>query len=170
LSPTMVLVSRGGYEQHKWEYNNPGYPFDLTSLGISSSLISQLPVQSFPAVSMTNYTGFGPGRNIGDEFNVSGTWTWSEVVSKVLDKHSVKAGMEFWVMLNNQREPTSSFGSLGFTNAWTQQNALTSSASSGNAFASFLLGYPQSGSILNNQAMAYSSHYYAGFIQDDWRV
>ena len=73
-------------------------------------------------------------------------------------------------MLNNQREPTSSFGSLGFTNALTQQNALTASASPGNAFASFLLGYPASGSVLNNQAMAYSSHYYAGFVQDVWRV
>jgi outer membrane receptor protein involved in Fe transport len=73
-------------------------------------------------------------------------------------------------VLNDQREPTSSFGSLGFTNAWTQQNALTANAASGNAFASVLLGYPNSGSILNNQAMAYSSHYWAGFIQDDWRI
>jgi hypothetical protein len=170
FSPTLVLVSRGGYEQHKWEYNNPGYPFNLSALGISQSLISQLPVQSFPSVSMTSYTGFGPGRNIGDEFNVSGTWSWEEMINKQWGKHSIKAGMDLWVMLNNQREPTSSFGSLGFTNAWTQQNALTASAASGNAFASLLLGYPNSGSILNNQAMAYSSHYWAGFVQDDWRV
>jgi hypothetical protein len=170
LSPTMVLVSRLGWEQHKWEYNNPGYPFDLASLGISPSLIAQLPVQSFPAISLTNYTGFGPGRNIGDEFNVSSTWSWNETLTKIIGKHSVKVGTQFWVMLNNQREPTSSFGSIGFTNAWTQQNAQTASASSGNAFASFLLGYPNSGSILNNQAQAYSSHYYAGFIQDDYKV
>jgi len=170
LSPTLVVVSRGGYEQHKWEYNNPGYPFDLSSIGIAPGLIAQLPIQSFPAISMTSFTSFGPGRNIGDEFNVSGTWSWSETVSKVVQKHSLKAGFDFWVMLNNQREPTSSFGTLGFTNAWTQQNALTSSASAGNAFASFLLGYPNSGSVLNNQAMAYSSHYWAGFVQDDWRV
>jgi hypothetical protein len=170
LSPTMVLVSRAGYEQHKWEYNNPGYPFDLAALGISRSLVAQLPVQSFPAVSMTNYTSFGPGRNIGDEFNVSGAWSWSEVLSKLKNNHSLKFGFSFWSMLNNQREPTSSFGTLAFTNAWTQQNALTASASSGNAFASLLLGYPNSGSVLNNQAMAYSSHYWAGFAQDDWRI
>lgn len=170
LSPSMVLVSRAGYEQHKWEYNNPGYPFALSAIGIAPSLVSQLPVQSFPAIGMTNYTGFGPGRNIGDEFNVSGTWSWEELLSKQWGKHSIKAGTDFWVMLNNQREPTSSFGSIGFTNAWTQQNALTANAASGNAFASLLLGYPNSGSILNNQAMAYSSHYYAGFVQDDWRV
>ena len=170
LSPSLVLVSRIGWEQHKWEYNNPGYPFNLAALGISQSLISQLPVQSFPAITMTNFTSFGPGRNIGDEFNVSSTWSWNEVVTKVLDKHSVKAGFTYWAMLNNQREPTSSFGTLNFTNAWTQQNALTASAASGNAFASFLLGYPATGSVLNNQAMAYSSHYWAGFVHDDWRV
>jgi hypothetical protein len=119
---------------------------------------------------MTGYTGFGPGRNIGDEFNVSSTWSWNEVFTKIINKHTVKAGFTYWAMLNNQREPTSSFGSLGFTNAFTQQNALTASAASGNAFASFLLGNPASGSILDNQAMAYSSHYYAGFVQDDYRI
>ena len=170
LSPTMVLVSRLGWEQHKWEYNNPGYPFDLASIGIAQSLIAQLPVQSFPSISMTNYTGFGPGRNIGNEFNVSSTWSWNETLTKIVNKHSIKTGFIYWSMLNNQREPSSSFGSIGFTNAWTQQNALTANAASGNAFASFLLGYPASGSILNNQAMAYSSRYYAGFVQDDYRL
>ncbi len=170
LSPTLVLVSRVGYETHMWEYNQPGLPFPLSTLGISQSLVSQLPVQSFPSVSMTGFTGFGPGRNIGNEHNTSGTWSWSEVLSKTVRSHSLKLGGEFWVMLNNQTEPSSSFGTLSFTNAWTQQNAQTASASSGNAFASFVLGYPQSGSILNNQALAYSSHYYAGFFQDDWRI
>jgi hypothetical protein len=170
LSPTLVLVTRAGYEQHKWEWNNPGYHFDLKSLGISPALVSQLPIQSFPAISMTSYTGFGPSRNIGNEYNVSGTYSFSEVLNKVFNKHSLKVGVNFWVMLNNQREPTSSFGTIAFTNAWTQQNALTSSASSGNAFAAMMLGYPNSGSVLNNQAMAYSSHYWAGFVQDDWRV
>ena len=166
----MVLVSRLGWEQHKWEYNNPGYPFNLASIGIAPSLIAQLPIQSFPAISMTNYTSFGPGRNIGDEFNVSSTWAWEEVLTKIINKHSIKAGGNFWVMLNNQREPTSSFGSIGFTNAFSQQNALMANAASGNAFASFLLGYPASGSILNNQAIAYSSRYYAFFVQDDYRI
>ncbi len=84
--------------------------------------------------------------------------------------HSMKFGGEYWVMLNNQQEPTSTFGTLAFTNAWTQQNALVASASSGNAFASFLLGYPNTGTEQYNQGMSYSSHYYVGFFQDDWRV
>ncbi len=170
LSPTLILVSRAGYERHMWEYMNPGVPFPLAALGISPGLIAQLPAQTFPSISMTNYTSFGPGRNIGDEFNYSGTWSWSETFSKVTGPHSMKFGSEFWVMLNNQQEPTSTFGTASFTNAWTQQNALTASASSGNAYASFLLGYPASGTEQYNQAMAYSSHYYALFFQDDWRV
>ncbi len=170
LSPTLVLVSRAGYEQHKWEWHNPGYPFDLKTLGFDSGLVSQLPVESFPSIGLTGYTGFGPSRNIGDEFNVSGTWSWEELLNKQWRRHSIKIGSDVWIMLNNQQEPSSSFGSISFNNSWTQQNALTANAASGNAFASMLLGYPNSGSILNNQAMAYSSHYYAGFVQDDWRV
>ncbi len=170
LSPTLILVSRVGYERHMWEWMQPGSPFPLASLGFSQTLISQLPAQTFPGVTATNYTGFGPGRNIGNEFNYSGTWSWSEVLNKSFGPHSMKFGGEYWALLNNQQEPTSTFGTMGFTNGWTQQNALTASSSSGNAIASMLLGYPQSGTEQYNQAMAYSSHYYAFFFQDDWRV
>jgi hypothetical protein len=170
FSPTLVLVSRVGYVQHLWEFNQPGSQFDLRALGIASSLVSQLPAQTFPNISYTNYTTFGPGRNIGSEYNTSSTWSWSETLNKTLGSHSLKFGGDFYVKLDNQHSPSSSFGSLGFTNAWTQQNAMTASAAAGNAFASLLLGYPQSGSVLNNQALAYSSHYYAGFVHDDWRL
>lgn len=170
FSPTLVLVSRVGYSQHIWFYNQPGSNFPLSALGFSPSLISQLPAQTFPQISATNYTTFGPGRNIGSEHNTSSTWSWSETFSKVAGPHSFKFGGSYWVMLNNFLLPGSSFGSFAFTNAWTQQNALVVSASSGNAFASVLLGYPQTGSVLNNQGLAYSSHYYATFLQDDFRV
>jgi hypothetical protein len=49
---------------------------------------------------MTSYTGFGPSRNIGNEYNVSGTYSWSEVLSKVLNKHSLKFGFNMQVSRN----------------------------------------------------------------------
>ena len=170
LSPTLVLVSRVGYERHEWEWIQPGANFPLASIGISPGLAATLPAQTFPAISYTGFTSFGPSRNIGSEFNYSSTWSWSEVLNKIWGSHSMKFGGEFWDMLNNQQEPTSTFGTLAFTAGWTQQNALTASGSAGNAFGSLLLGYPQSGTEQFNQAMAYSSHYYALFFQDDWRV
>ena len=57
----------------------------------------------------------------------------------------------------------------------TSSNGGTGSTTDGNAFASFLLGYPSS---LSNRESRLSvstplnvfTHYFGGFVQDDWRV
>ncbi len=73
-------------------------------------------------------------------------------------------------MRYNLQMPISNFGTFTFTRAFTQRDALRAEAAAGNAFASFLLGYPASGSVPYNIAPAYQSLYWAGFLQDDWRV
>ena len=40
----------------------------------------------------------------------------------------------------------------------------------GNAFAEFLLGAPDSATASRQQTRTYSEHYYALFVQDDWKV
>jgi len=65
-------------------------------------------------------------------------------------------------------------GYYKFSRAWTQKNATQSSSDAGDAFASFLLGYPVGGDsntrIEKNIDTAYRHFYYAGFVQDDWKV
>jgi len=41
---------------------------------------------------------------------------------------------------------------------------------SGNSIASFLLGTPDSGNVSINSPVYWSQHYYAPFVQDDWKV
>ena len=48
--------------------------------------------------------------------------------------------------------------------------SLAADAASGNAFASFLLGYAANGSVPINPSFAYQHLYYGAFLQDDWRV
>ena len=44
------------------------------------------------------------------------------------------------------------------------------SANSGYGFASFLLGTPASGSVIQINKMSTQGSYYAGYVQDDWKI
>ena len=106
---------------------------------------------------------------------MSDTWSWSETFSKVTGNHSIKFGGEYRAMLNDQRNPTSSFGRFTFNRGFTQADPLRADAASGNAAASLLLGYPAEtgtnpSSLPINPQLNYRSNYYGLFVQDDWRL
>ncbi|HXB70233.1 MAG TPA: TonB-dependent receptor [Candidatus Acidoferrales bacterium] len=165
VSPTMVVTTRFGFTQHDFANFANGGGFDPSALGFPSSLIAQAPGQFFPAISMTNYTAYG---GAGNNHDTSTNWYLTSSANKSLNKHSVKFGGEFRVNFDNT--PTYSFASFAFTNAFTQRDALNADAASGNAFASFLLGYVASGSAVFNPNPAWGDHYYGFFLQDDWRI
>ena len=87
----------------------------------------------------------------------------------------MKFGGEYRAMLNDQQNPTSSFGRFNFTRAFTQADPLRADAASGNSVASLLLGYPAEtttnpSAVPINPQLNYRSNYYGVFVQDDWRV
>ncbi len=90
-------------------------------------------------------------------------------MTKVISRHSLKFGGEGRLMLNN-RSSHGAFASLGFNGDFTRKDPLKSDSTSGNAFASFLLGYPSSVSSAFNNYPALGQRYYMLFVQDDWRV
>ncbi|MGH9658045.1 MAG: TonB-dependent receptor domain-containing protein, partial [Bryobacteraceae bacterium] len=170
ISPTMVLSTRAGYIRHQFAIAQYGEGFDPTTLGFPAATVGQLPRKFFPRIDYTDYTAFGPQRSNGSEFTFSDTWSIAETVSKTQGAHSLKYGAEFRVMFNNQDRPTSSFARFNFRRNYTQRDPLRGDAASGNAFASLLLGYPESGESDRNVAPAYSNRYFVLFLQDDWRV
>jgi len=167
FSPTMVLSSRYGFIRHQFAIARYGDGFDPTKLGFPATLVSQLPRKFFPQIAYTDYSTFG---NTGSQYTFSDTHSWSETLNKVMGPHSLKMGAEFRVMRNNWQNPTSSFGNFTFTKGYTQRNPLSTDAASGNAFASFLLGYPASANVPYQVAPAYQNRYYVIFLQDDWRI
>lgn len=169
LSPSMVLTSRVGYLRHDLWITLYTSGFDPTTLGFPSSLLTVLP-PFFPTIVSSGYTTFGSGRSSGNQFTESATWSWSETVSKTINRHSLKFGGEFRSMLNNINSPTTNFGSFTFNAGFTQANAQSATGGTGNAIASLLLGLPASGSAPINAALAYGGHYYGTFVQDDWRL
>jgi len=177
LTPSFVLNSRVGVMRHDFYIATHGDNYDPAQLGFPSGLVSQLPRQTFPQVQWEGYTTFGStfGGGTGSIFTVSDTWSWSETFSKVTGNHSIKFGGEYRAMLNDQQNPTSSFGRFTFNRGFTQADPLRADAASGNAAASLLLGYPAEtgtnpSSLPINPQLNYRSNYYGMFVQDDWRL
>ena len=85
-------------------------------------------------------------------------------------RHYVTLGAELRRYNDNNLNPGLSSGSYTFSSAWTQANPQRADSTSGDAFASFLLGYPASGFVDRNIDTAYSARYYALYAQDDFKL
>ena len=173
LSPTFVSSFRIGWNRHEFAVvSYGGVGVDLVKLGFPQSTVKSAPNQDFfPHIDMDSYSSFG---NAG--WTNSGLYTWSdtydmsETLNKVVGRHNVKFGGEVRPQRNNRDWASSTFASFGFGKQFTQANPLAGDSVSGNAQASFLLGYPNSGNSLNNPTQAFRNTYYGLYIQDDWRV
>src|SRR5215216_2108481 len=125
---------------------------------IRSALNGLLSANAFPAVSMSGYQGLGHGsasatRHTGQTANLT--------VSKFLGSHSLKMGADYRRIQAATTPPNTM--SFGFTTGYTQgPNPNTASAAAGDAFASFLLGYPATGDFNTTTPGLYYLDYYSG--------
>jgi len=167
LRPTLVADVRYGYLRHPFGLKRYGDLYNLAELGFPSSLIAQLPRQTFPGVTVSDFSQLYSSES---QFTNQDYHNLNATVTKVAGVHSLKTGFEFRALRANFQLPVSNFGTFGFNRGFTQRDPLRGDAASGNGFATFLLGFPASGSVAYNIASAYQMLYWAGFFQDDWRV
>lgn len=168
FSPTLVLDSRIGVIYHPFGLQYYGHNYDLGSLGFSSTLTSSVPVPTFPGASFSDsYAGLSVGNG---QFSESTIGSYSELLSKTFGAHNLRVGFEFQVLRYNLNNPTSNLGTFSFNRGFTQKNTVNGDSTSGDPVASFLLGYPSSATESTNVSNAYQQVYYAGFVQDDWRL
>lgn len=168
LSPSMTFDFRFGL--NRWEDaggSSIGAGYDPKQLGIDPALVAQFTRYQFPRFDFQDYqsvgsNAFGPGTR--------DTYSLQPNFNKVLGRHFLKFGAEArQYNLNNSGRGYPS-GQWSFTKAWTQANAARADAVSGNSIASFLMGFPASAQVQKNIDPAYRHFYYAGFIQDDWKL
>ena len=142
-------------------------------LGFSQSFWNQLAPQQlhkFPQVSFNGYAGYGNGSfgysSNHHSFQLLPTLTW------IHGAHSVRAGMD----LNFSQSDNPGGGttnSMSFNGGWTGHYGPGYGEgpgwTSGNSIADALLGYPNGGQVGNNVHLFWSQHYYAPWVQDDWK-
>jgi trimeric autotransporter adhesin len=148
----------------------------MGALGISGA--SNDPADyGLPALQFTNYAALQDGS---PQLNSNQTTQFNDSLSFVKGKHTLRFGMDYRRVQRNSQNNPNGRGTMVFNGAATNastQAALAASAGdipaspSGNDFADFLLGFPQSTSVrygvrdiyLRNQGFSY-------FTQDNWKL
>lgn len=164
LSSSLVMSVNLGW--NRWiETNLPqGNPFDVTQLGWLSSLNVDGGV--FPGVSLGEYAGLGSGspqvaprenRSIGTDF------------TDTFGRHLFTFGFDFTSQYYNNISPGNA--NLSFTQSGTSgyDPLNVNIASTGNPFASFLLGVG-SGSFTLTGSQTSNMKKVDWYLQDDWKV
>ena len=169
LSPTVVLDLRGGLARYEATFGNSfGVNYDSRQLGFPDALVSQFTHLEFPRFNVGDYSEIGSNGVL--IYSTQSTSSLQPSVSVTQGRHNLRLGAEFRRYDDNTVNPGLGSGSYNFDESWTQANPQRSDSGSGNAFASFLLGYPSGGYVDRNIDPAYRSKYYALFVQDDFRV
>jgi trimeric autotransporter adhesin len=142
-------------------------PFDAHTLGFNPRFADAIPVQRFPALTLTGYDGTsytGQGRTHYYSHGFNGT------ITKLVDAHSIKFGADYRLLGVKARTYGNSAGAFTFNGQFTGSNATSPAATSRNAIADLLLGFPSAGSIPLNTETNNFIRYYSAYVQDDYRV
>ncbi len=167
LSPTLVSTFKVNWLRHNGLGRSADHGADPTAFGISPKLETLFGNNNFPGITLGTYTGFAQGGTNATTFNTN--WTVSETLNKVHGNHTFKFGGLMTETLQNQ-PAQSLIPALTFGAVFTQANFNTADQNSGDGAATALLGYPTGGSYTNPFTPAYSTRYYAVFVNDDWKV
>ncbi len=145
-----------------------------SSLGFPKSLdaIAALNNLEFPTISGTGVSNLGQA-SFTSLYIKSYAYTFHSDVTKVFNKHTIKAGFEYRKLMLNFTQYGTPSGSYGFSNSPTVRVVnVTTPTTEGFGFASFLLGLPNNngGALSHSFSAATSSPYIGTFVQDDWKV
>jgi hypothetical protein len=167
-SPTLVLDLRASYNRFiEKGFGRANEGFDVTSFGLPSSLISQLPNQDKIYFGRWNFSGYNSlGRSQSN--NYTNTYELQGSVTKVAGSHSIKAGVDVR-QINYELQNTGDILSFTGDTQWTQRSNINGDSTQGDAYATFLLGIVSGSS--NYPLFPWWKQYYTGlYVNDDWKV
>lgn len=166
-APTLVVNLRGSYTRFiEKGLGRANEGFDLTSLGLPASMVAQLPGPTyFGQWVTTGYSTLGRYQSI----NITNNYSLAANVTKIKGSHTMKMGLD---LRRGQYILQNSGNILQFNSnrSYTQRIWNQGDPTSGDGFASFLLGTPSSGSS-NYPVYPFFRNWYASpYFQDDWKV
>jgi len=176
FNPGLLLNVRYGITYESNINGRGSQGFDLTSLGLPASLVTNIVNRigpdgfAFPNVQVDGgaYTALS---NNGGSRGVTNYSTAGATLTKISGRHSTKYGVEYRLM----RETAFNYGFASpqflFAGTYTRGPLDNAAASPiGQGMASMMFGIPSGGVINNNASSAQQSTYWGYFVQDDWRI
>ena len=167
VSPTTVINGRLAWD--RWfesAQQRVNQEFDASQLGFQT-LIGATPVNHFPAITFEDYTAMGGSTEL---FQTYDTYAAVFDISRAAGKHLIKTGVRLGQGRYNYFFGGDIYGRLQFTRGFTQRDPLRADATSGNAIASLLLGYPAAGGADVNARSSYQNYFASLYLQDDFKV
>jgi hypothetical protein len=113
------------------------------------------------------YSTWGGQADNGSE---NTTYAFNDDFTWIKGNHTFKFGGMYQLNHYNGFGRQCEAGCVGFSYEETGVPGGTNPNAGGNAFASFLLGYADSGQIDTVRFIGQQFYYFGGFVQDDWRV
>jgi hypothetical protein len=171
LTPSTILNLRAAL--NRWEealgpYANEG--FTSAKLGWPQSLVSQFPRPDlFPQISIDGARSLGMSSG-NLTFEPTTTLSLQPNIVHMRSRHTIKAGLDYRISRYTQVRPGPGGGTFSFNRAFTRADYLVQDAVSGVGMASFLLGFPASGSVNYVAEPFWQWIYYSPWIQDDWKI
>ena len=163
ISATTLANVRVSFDRFN-DFNPITYAALTDDLGIRTPFQSVPP--QYPYVTIDGFQDFFPGtfsRSLNNIVSVQAS------LSKTRGSHFIKLGGDIRTYLLDRVSLGDANGRFDFSRGFTQRDPQSGDPVSGNALASFLLGYPSGGGVDINAVSSRRYPYYALFIQDDWK-
>ena len=124
-------------------------------------------VNGLPSISIPGYTSLGEQTNVPNG-KLAEVAQFKDGISWIRGNHQLRFGGQFEWVRSWFDVSSSARGSYAFSPSFTQ-NPLSAS-NTGNSFADFLLGVPNTATLSNEDVGDVRQKYSAVFIQDDWKL
>ncbi|HYM13257.1 MAG TPA: TonB-dependent receptor, partial [Bryobacterales bacterium] len=168
FTPSVINEARIGYMRSVDNTLNPrsNTNFNLDSLGLTGLRVlndnnrALSPREAgLPPINVSNFTGLGD-RDGGNGFDFNNQYEVNENLSITHGAHSFKAGFAFTRVGLNRGAANVARGDVNFSDNFAN-----------NAWASFLLGVPDSSDTPEGLPLTYPrQNRYSAYFQDDWRL
>lgn len=167
ISPSLTLSVDYGFARWFQFRQTLSYGFDITSLGMPSSLASVVSVPMFPTIILGG--GYLGTNNQSYFRNGNDSHALLASLTKIAGTHTIIAGVDGRLHRINFYNVLASTGTYDFAAAQTDgPNAVIGTG--GDAYASFLIGVGSGGSIPIGAGNELQDLYGAIYVQDNWRV
>ena len=165
ITPTFTMNLSAGVEVWHESSNNQSLGFQPSTIGLPSYFDANSP--QFPNINIGGESTLGP-PNMQYVVNHGPVGSFSADFIKTAGRHTINFGGTFVELEDDEQAITSSsLNSAGTFTSPDPQNPLP--FNTGNGTAQLLLGVLDSGSTGTPYSPAVATHYFAGYVQDDWR-
>jgi trimeric autotransporter adhesin len=174
LNETTLLSVRYGYNTFDDNVDTVSAGFDPAQLGFAQSFVSDVAFLKFPAIGTGGAYGSPSQGALGSAAPNRRRWyshNFLTGVSKLLGRHSLKAGFDYRKLSLDFYNIGQASGSFTFTRAFTQgPNPNAATTAGGNELAGLLLGAVAGGSSQLVTPLSVYVNYFGGYAQDDFRL